>query len=275
LQNGTNGLFLQELFFSLLTGVRVPNVIACPNCEKKLAVKEELKGRALICPQCKGRFTVPAGDSPSADPLDLAELSAPSTDDGGTGFFDSLGSSSPAPIKSVGASSLRASAARPASPKPTRAGVATGPSRATARRAKTQAEQMKMVYIGGGIAAAVLLLIIVVVVANSGGGSSGKTVEPEDIRFNLKEGVRIQLFKKLVSAVDEYGISPACKKEWYRIADEYNLDRSNIKDVLEEGFAFKNKKWELPEATSTAKNRAVRMEWVAQRRGGSDPILSQ
>ena len=108
----------------------------------------------------------------------------------------------------------------------------------------------------------------------NGGGGGEKTEEVEDVRFGLKEGVRITLFKQLVKAVDERGISKSCKEEWYRLADAYKLDRKNIKDLLEEGFSFKNKKWELPEATSTANNLAVRMDWISQRHNGSDPILA-
>ena len=146
----------------------------------------------------------------------------------------------------------------------------------TAGRVKKQADQMKTIYIGGGIAAAVVVLIIVVAVVMNGSGGDGgeKSKEVEDIRFGLNESTRIELFQKLVSAVDKRGISKSCKDEWYRLADEYKLDRKNLKDLLDEGFSFKNKKWELPEATSTAKNRAVRMDWIAQRRNGPDPILA-
>lgn len=265
----------------------------------------------MICPQCKGRFSVPADDAESADALSLVDTPAsldlaglteadrspdlsslvesaaagPTTPaaegDGGMGFLDSLGPTSAAPVKTKTTSTATApvrSAVRPtvktpvASVSRTAKASTTGGSRATAGRAKKQAEQMTMIYIGGGIAAAVLLIIIVAVAINSSSG--GGTTAVEDVRFGLPEHTRIKLFQELVSAVDEYGITKECKKKWYDLADEYKLDRSNIKDLLDEGFAFKNKRWVLPEATSTAKNRAVRMEWVAARAHGPDPVLS-
>ncbi len=130
-----------------------------------------------------------------------------------------------------------------------------------------------MIYIGGGIVAAVLIVIVTAFALNGCGGDE-KTKEVEDIRFGLPEGTRIELFQKLVSAVDRYGITKNCKDDWYRLADEYKLDRSHIKDLLDEGFSFKNSKWVLPEATSTAKNRAVRMDWIRQRTNGPDPVLA-
>jgi hypothetical protein len=256
----------------------VSSVVSCPNCEKKLAVKDEHKGRALICPQCKGRFTVPAGDAPAGGLLDLLESEASAVGD--MGFLDGLGPAAAGPAKNSGAASASVySAARPANGKAIRSPVAVGAaSRVAAGRARKQADQMKMIYIGGGIAATVVLVIIVAaaIMNGIGGGGAGSGAnEPEDIRFGLPERTRIQLFQKLVSAVDERGISKSCKEEWYRLADESKLDRSNIKDLLDEGFSFKNKKWELPAATSTAKNRALRMDWVRQRTNGPDPVLSQ
>ena len=37
-------------------------VVTCPNCDKKLTLKDELKGRALVCPECKNQFTPPVAD---------------------------------------------------------------------------------------------------------------------------------------------------------------------------------------------------------------------
>jgi hypothetical protein len=235
----------------------VSNVISCPNCQKKLAVKDEHKGRTLICPQCKGRFNVPADDLPVA-----AKSAA-----GGSGmdFLDELGPSSANPANSTGGGSTSFRSVRPVVRKAGR----------TSSRPKNQAQQMKFVVIGGGIALAVLVvaaLAVALINANSGGDE--KTKEVEDIRFGLPESTRIELFQKLVSAVDQDGITKSCKEHWYRLADEYKLDRSHIKDLLDEGFSFKSDKWVLPEATSTAKNRALRMDWVRQRTNGPDPVLA-
>ena len=139
------------------------NVISCPNCEKKLAVKDELKGRALICPQCKGRFTVPADDLPVA-----AELSA---GNGGMGFLDDLGPSSAGPARS--ASGAYASSYSVPS--------AVGKTARTAGRAKKQAQQRKLMLIGGGIAMAVLVVVGLAVAWNSADGGGEKTKEAEEL----------------------------------------------------------------------------------------------
>jgi hypothetical protein len=250
----------------------VPVVVSCPKCEKRLAVKDELKGRALVCPQCKGRFSVPTDDAPKDDLLDVVE-DAPASG-GGMDFLHSLGPSSVGAAKGNGQTSAPAySAQRPANSRPA---VSVGAAARASGRVKKQADQMKMIYIGGGIAAALLIVIVTALAISGagGGGGNGRTKEPEDIRFGLSESTRIELFQKLVSAVDNRGISKSCKDDWLRLADEYKLDRKNLKDLLEEGFSFKNSKWVLPEATSTAKNRAVRMDWIAQRHNGSDPVLA-
>jgi hypothetical protein len=238
------------------TGARVSNVVSCPNCEKKLAVKDEFKGRALICPQCKGRFTVPADDLPVA---------GAAASDAGMSFLDNLGPGSAGPTQGAGGATAPAfSTAR----------ATVGKTARAAGRSKKRAQRKNLVYIGGGIGAAVLVAIVAVAALNGNGSGSEQQKEPEDIRFGLAEKTRIELFQKLVSAVDQDGITKACKEDWYRLADEYKLDRSHIKDLLDEGFSFKNKKWVLPEATATAKNRALRMDWIRQRSSGPDPVLA-
>ena len=42
-------------------------VITCPNCEKKLTLKDRPKGRAVICPHCMNRFTVAAAYERAAE----------------------------------------------------------------------------------------------------------------------------------------------------------------------------------------------------------------
>ncbi len=235
----------------------MPTVVSCPNCEKKLAVKDQFKGRSLICPQCKRRFTVPADDV-----LVLGVSSAPS--DGGMGFLDGLGPSSARPAKSVGSRSTTGYSPR----------TAVGGAARSAERAKMQAAQKQMILIGVGIALGMLVIVAAAILLNLPSSAPEKAKEAEDIRFGLPERTRIELFQKFVSAVDRDGITKTCKERWYRLADEYKLDHGHIKDILDEGFSFKNDKWALPEATSTAQGRAVRMDWVRQRTAGSDPILA-
>jgi hypothetical protein len=248
----------------------VPVVVSCPKCEKKLAVKDELKGRMLVCPQCKGKFSVPGDEAPNDRLPNVVEESSAG---GGMDFLHGLGPSSVGATKGNGQTTAPAySAQRSATSRPFASSAAAARG---AGRSKKKADQMMMIYIGGGVAAVLLIVIVAALAINgSGGGGSSKPKEPADIRFGLDEGTRIKLFQLLVTTVDERGISKSCKDEWYRLADVYKLDRKNIKDLLDEGFSFKNNKWVLPEATSTAKNRAVRMDWVRERTNGPDPILA-
>ena len=243
-------------------------VIACPNCDKKLALKDGLKGRALICPHCKGRFTVPDDGPQTADPFGTNAGKAPSAGGSDMAFLDEL-TSRPGPVAAksptkTAAGSRPAAATRPAATQP----PAPAGSRAAASRAKKQNEQM-MMFIGGGIAAA-LLVVVLVVALSSGGGGRKKNA---NIRFGLPDSNRHQLFMKMITAVDEYGISTACKEEWLRLADEYKLDRRNLGDLLDEGFDRKD--WDQPApAHVTNQGRATRMEWIAKRHQGRDPILA-
>ena len=148
---------------------------------------------------------MPADDVPVA-----GESSA---GDGGVGFLDDLGPTRQARPE--------APAAQPR-PLPWRSPAVGNVARGG--RAKKRTAQPKMIYIGGGIVAAVLIVIVTAFALNGCGGDE-KTKEVEDIRFGLPEGTRIELFQKLVSAVDRYGITKNCKDDWYRLADEYKLDR--------------------------------------------------
>jgi hypothetical protein len=339
------GEFILSVSFA---GDRLSQVISCPNCEKKLSLRDELKGRTLVCPQCKGRFTAPSDETPEAEaaavgtpleeepapsgsgsdmsflddiaasPAPAAKVSVPvrtvaqpmSAEEpapGGSGsemsFLDNL-AASPAPATKVSVpvrpTSQAVAAAEPApsgsgsemgflddlatSPAPatkaaTKASVpmrsaakpasatakssTLNPARAAASRAKKQSEQMMMVYIGGGIGAAILVVVLIVIAMNSGTGARNSSVKrPDNIRFGLKETVRRQLFMKLVSAVDSNGITKECKKAWLGLADEYHLDRLNIKDVIDEGLNGKD--WDLPElkATMSQEEKQNRISWI-------------
>ena len=243
-------------------------VITCPNCDKKLALRDELKGRALICPQCKGRFTAPAdGPEEPAEEFGTFSEEVPSPGGADMAFLDSL-TPTPGPVAAkttTNSSTSLWSAAGKTAVSPTAA------SRAAASRAKKKNDQMMLIYIGGGVAAAVLVAVLIVGTMSSGGGATKK--KDEDIRFGLTGTVRHQLFKELILAVDKYGISKDCKEEWFRLADDYKLDRKYIKDVLDEGFDRKD--WDQPApAHVTNKTRGVRMEWNAKRAHGGDPILA-
>ena len=245
-------------------------VIACPNCDKKLALSEELKGRALICPQCKGRFTVPADEPPAATFGTTADR-APSGCGSGMDFLDNLGS---APGRAAAKTAAKtATPVRPASARPATGKAAASPaSRAAASRVK-KIDPM-MLYIGGGVAAAVLVVIVVVcVVMSSKGGGNGGTKQAGKVIFGMSDASRHQLFNEMFVAVDQYGISKECKEEWFRLADNYKLDRKNLKSILDEGFSRAD--WVQPAPSHvTNKTRGTRMEWIGQRHNGGDPILA-
>ena len=174
-------------------GDLVSQVIACPNCDKKLALSEELKGRALICPQCKGRFTVPADEPPAATFGTTADR-APSGCGSGMDFLDNLGS---APGRAAAKTAAKtATPVRPASARPATGKAAASPaSRAAASRAK-KIDPM-MIYIGGGVAAAVLVVISwccghVV----QGGRKRGNEASREGI-FGMSDSSRHQLFNEM------------------------------------------------------------------------------
>ena len=83
-QSGRSGLSLEDKVFSRLSaGDSVSQVIACPHCDKKLTLRDELKGRPLICPKCKGRFTAPADEpepqEPAADVFSTIADESPSS----------------------------------------------------------------------------------------------------------------------------------------------------------------------------------------------------
>ena len=131
-----------------------------------------------------------------------------------------------------------------------------------------------MLYIGGGIAAVVLLIVVLVAVAMSskGGGGGGKK-QTGKVLFGMSDSSRHQLFNEMFLAVDEYGISKECKEQWYRLADNCKLDRNNLKYILDEGFSRDD--WVQPApAHVTNKTRGTRMDWIAKRHNGGDPILA-
>jgi hypothetical protein len=240
----------------------VSQVVACPNCDKKLAVKNELVGRVLVCPQCKGRFTVPA-DEPVDDRLGVATREAPASTGSEMDFLDGL---TPAPVRTASNTSPRGLRLE-SSPAVSLA------SRMATTRARGRKNQMTVIYIGGGIAAAVLVAILIAVAMQSADRGARREKAVENIRFGLTDSNRHQLFGKLMLAVDQYRITKECKEEWFRLADEYKLDRQHIRDILDEGFSRKD--WDQPAPTHvTNENRGTRMEWIAKRAHGGDPILA-
>jgi hypothetical protein len=249
----------------------VPVVVSCPNCEKRLAVKDELKGRALVCPQCKSRFSVPTDDAPKNDLLNVKEDS-PATG-GGMDFLHSLGPSSVGAAKGNGQTSAPDySAQRPASSRPAVSSSAT----ARAGRVKKQAEQMKMIYVGGGVAAALLIVVVAFAMfgqGNGGGGAGGKKKD-ENIRFNLTEIQRRQLFSEMLHAVDVNGQTKTCRDIWRRLGAELKLNDSQISEVLKEGL---DSDWEQPalEVTQDQKNKTNRRDWIRViNQTGRDPIMA-
>ncbi len=245
-------------------------VIPCPNCDKKLAVRDELKGRALICPQCKGRFTVPAdGPQPAAGESGTASGAAPAPGGFDMGFLDNLG---PAP----GSATVKAATktAAPVRAKASTARVAPtvlGASRGTASRAKKKKDQMMMIYIGGGLAAAVLVVILLAVAISGAGG--GKPT-----RFGMTESQRKHLFKDLFHAVDEIGSTNQykdCREKWRQLGKPWNLTDQQIAAVRQEGI---DEGWEQPAvaATMDQKEKTNRFDWIrTMNETKRDPVMSQ
>ncbi len=231
-----------------------------------------MQGRALICPQCKNQFTVPTGETEAA----AKELgtTADEVSPGGSdmAFFDNLASGpGRAAAKTVAKTPAAGRPGHPAGHPVFRVGVAAA--RTAAGRAKNKSDQMMLVYIGGGVAATVLVVVLIAVAMSPKGGSGKGKKKNEVVRFGLADSTRHQLFNKMITAVDDNGITKACKEEWFRLADEYKLDRKNLKDILDEGFDRKD--WDQPApAHITNKTRGTRMEWNAQRAQGGDPILA-
>jgi len=259
----------------------VSQVIACPNCDKKLAVKDELKGRALICPQCKGRFTVPADEPQSAaEVFDIISDKAPTPGGSDIDFFESL---APSPVPAAAKTATKtASASRPAAtarPTATQASAAPvdlGATRAAASRAKNKDEQM-MIYIGGGIAAAVVVVVLIVLIVKGMPSSPPNRVVKKPKNENIRFGMRKEFFQKLLHAVDENGVCKECRDEWVRLGreNEPKLNDSQISDVLKEGM---DQGWEQPAlpATTVQKQKTNRREWIrAMTETQREPIMSQ
>ena len=237
-------------------------VITCPNCEKKLALKDELKGRTLICPQCRGRFTPPADEAPAP---------------GGSGisFLDSL-TPTPGATTAKAATKTPAVGTRPATTGASASPAVSAAARAAASREKKQKDQFLLMCIGGGVAVAIMVVVMIVVAMSpggSGGGGGGGKKKFEKILFGMSDSDRHKLFNEMFLAVDQYGITKACKEEWFRLADEHKLDRKYLKDILNEGFDRKD--WDQPApAHITNQTRGARMEWIGKRAQGGDPILA-
>jgi len=253
--------------FRSSSGDFVTQVIACPHCGKALALRDELKGYVLSCPQCKGRFAAPDDESVAAE-NELGAISAapPSPSGSDMAFLDDLATLSGPAAERI-ATKTRVAMHSPDSP------AASIASRLAAIRARRKSGQLMMIYVGGGIVVAVLLVVMVAMSMSSGGEERKKKSGSEVVRFGMTDSVRHQLFSKMILAVDEYGISKDCKEEWFRLADEFKLDRKNIGEVLDEGFSRND--WDQPApAHVTSKTRGARMEWNARRANGGDPILA-
>jgi hypothetical protein len=240
-----------------LEGASVSREIPCPHCQRKLSVRDELVGKRLACPQCKGEFQVPA-----EEPADAA---------GGPdlGFLDSL-STSPAAAARPAAGS---SAAGPQKPKKQPAQKPAAKQRSPAGRpspwagvaANLKAVPRRAWYIGGGAAVAILLIIIVVMVIGgpSGGKRSagGKKRKPGPVLYGLSEVKRQHIFEELVRSIDQAGEEKAKKNEWPKIAAAYKLDSGILEKIVEEGLD--NSDWLLPATENyTIQTKTNRVEWL-------------
>jgi hypothetical protein len=269
-------------------GDLVSQVITCPQCDKKLALRDELKGRKLICPQCKGRFTAPTDEGdPSSETFDSTSDNPAPADGSAMAFLDGLASApGPAAAKTPAktSSTVRpATAARPSAGKAASAAatastapVDLGASRVAAIQAKKKKDSQKMlIYIGGGVAAAVLAVIILVAAVMSFPSSGGPKGKNENIRFGLTESKRKQLFSDLFHAVDVNGVSKECQTEWRRLGGELNLNDQQISAVLQEG---RDNNWEQPAfvVTTDQKQKQNRIEWIrTMTTTKREPIMGQ
>ena len=234
-------------------------VISCPNCDKKLARKDDLRGRALICPQCQNRFTPSTEESPSPGGF-------------GMDFLDNLG---PAPGPVAAKTATKTSSAARGAAKGAASVTSSAASRTVATRAKEKKDQMMLIYIGGGIAAAVLVVIVAFMVMSSGGHGGGKG---QKSRFGMTLSQRQKFFEALFHAVDEIGSKNQykdCRDEWRRLGREKNLTDQQIADILKEGM---DQRWEQPAlaATMDQKQKTNRIEWVRTMNETSrEPVMSQ
>ena len=139
----------------------VSRVIACPNCDKKPALRDELKGRALICPQCKSRFTAPADEpAPVAEGFGMISDEVPSP--GGPTWPFSTTWAPPGPARRKRPPRLRQrrpSAAARCAARP--CGLRRIPSGGKPCEEKERSDDDD--YIGGGIVAVVLVVVLVAV----------------------------------------------------------------------------------------------------------------
>jgi uncharacterized protein YbaR (Trm112 family) len=230
----------------------VSQVVACPNCEKKLTVKDELKGRTLVCPQCKGRFTLAVEQSVGiGEGWDTAaETTLLSTGSDMT-FLDKL---SPAAAKLDARTSPSRGRAK------TSRGISLSAHSAGSRGRKKN-QQLMLLYVGGGVAAAVVLVVVFLAAMSSGEPSVHRKEKVGENRFGMTESTRKCLFKDLFHAVDEYGIGKPCRAAWQRLGREQNLSDQQISAVLQEGL---DQGWEQPEmvATMDQKQKTNRQEWI-------------
>ena len=262
----------------------VSQVITCPNCDKKLALRDELKGRALVCPQCQGRFMAPA-DVPQAGPdlFGTASDEAPSPSASDMAFLDNLGpASAPAAAKTAAKTPAPArpgTSQRRSVAKASAYSTVSSASRAAAIRAKKKNTELTMIYLGGGAAVAVLVGVLVAVVIGTTGGtapSNGARAKKVDevMRFGLTESQRQHLFEALLHAVDENGPNQQCRDEWRRLGREKNLTDQQITDVVQEGMDLG---WPQPSlaATIDQRQKTNRLEWIRIRNGKNrEPVMS-
>jgi hypothetical protein len=182
----------------------------------------------------------------------------------GVDFLDNL-----APLSGP---STASTATRNSSP-PRTSGRSAG---ASAGRAKTKTDPT-MFYIGGGIAAVVLVVVLVAVAmsGNRGSSSGGGKKKDENIRFGMTETQRRRLYKDLIHAVDDNGMSKATQKEWRSLGKEFKLTDQQVSAVLQEGL--ENTDWEQPDlaATMDQRQKTNRMEWIRKMNETKrEPIMS-
>lgn len=287
------------LWNSLTGFINVSRVIDCPQCGRKLAIKPDLTGKRLKCPQCKEPFLAPNGEE--VPPPQVWDETAAENEGYGVqeetkspGAGRPPGSPPPRPRR---APSGQPSAKEPEAPSqefsPLSAGslldelgpagpaaaLASMPPSPSRTRAKAgggkQGQIPKEWIIGGAIGGGVLLLLLIVVVVSLSGPrkSGGSAKEKEDVKWNLKKRERERIFGELFAPIDEnYTVdNDRCKQGWQRIAASHKITMDVVFNILDEGFEAG---WDRPGLEKvTAQNKANRRIWIADRtRLGRDPL---
>ncbi len=186
--------------------------IFCPHCNGKLAIRDELAGKRVICPHCKTAFQAPAEAAAEESFADFfADLSAPATPRSPASGPPALTRAAPPPRK------------RPGPPPRPLAGTKI------AKRGMKMNLPPTPYLLWGGAGLAVLILAI-------GGWALVSSYAPS-LKYNLTQSQRKRLFYELVGAIDNLGYTnKACRTRWQELEDQFSVNNEATREILKEGF---------------------------------------